>query len=77
MHSIVSNLGVIYPLNNPSSLLLKEGSVSAKDHKRDRDFMEVSMAYTGIGIGLDKLEKIFVRFFQVKELLTRKTEGTG
>lgn len=39
--------------------------------------MEVSVAYTGIGAGLDKLEKIFDRFCQVEESLTRKAEEGG
>ncbi len=30
-------------------------SASAKDHKRDRGFMGVSMAYTDIDIGPDRL----------------------
>jgi len=39
--------------------------------------MEVSMAYTGIDVGLDKLEKIFDRVCQVEESLTRKAEEGG
>ena len=39
--------------------------------------IEVSVADTGIGISPDKLEKLFVRFYQVEESLTRETRGTG
>lgn len=74
MHSIGSNLGVVELFSNPSSLFLKVESLwFTKDPKCDNDFKEVSMAYAGIGIGPDKLEKIFERFYQVEEL-TRKTD---
>jgi len=39
--------------------------------------MEVSVTDTGIGIPPDKLEKLFDRFYQVEESLTRETKGTG
>jgi len=52
-------------------------SVSAKDYEYNRDFIEVCVADTGIGISPDELEKIFDRFYQVEKSLTRETEGTG
>lgn len=51
--------------------------VLAKGHELDNDFMEVSVSDTGIGIGPDELEKIFDRFYQVGESLTREIKGTG
>ena len=39
--------------------------------------IEVSIADTGIGISPDKLEKLFDRFYQVEESLTREQKGTG
>ncbi len=51
--------------------------VSAKNNGLDRDLIEVSVADTGIGISPDELEKIFDRFHQVEESLTREIQGTG
>ncbi len=39
--------------------------------------MEVSVTDTGIGISPDNLEKLFDRFYQIEESLTRETKGTG
>jgi len=42
-----------------------------------RDQVEVSVSDTGIGIPVDKLQKIFDRFYQVDSGQTREHEGTG
>lgn len=64
----------------PSSILLKEGTFIFQpktDYELDEDFMEVSVADTGIGISPDELEKVFDRFYQVEKSLTREIKGTG
>ncbi len=51
--------------------------VSAKDYEPGRDFIEISVADTGAGIPACELEKIFERFYQVPESLTREIKGAG
>ena len=51
--------------------------VSAKDCELDGEFIEISVADTGMGILPDELEKIFDRFYQVEESQTRIIKGTG
>lgn len=41
------------------------------------DFVEISVADTGIGIKKDDLERIFSEFEQVESTLSRRYEGTG
>jgi PAS domain S-box-containing protein len=41
------------------------------------DFIEISVADTGVGISLEDQEKIFEEFHQVRSGLTDKTPGTG
>ena len=41
------------------------------------DFIEISVADTGIGIAPDEVGKLFAPFMQVPNLLTRSVEGTG
>ena len=51
--------------------------VSAKDYEPGRGFIEISVADTGVGIPAYELEKIFGRFYQVTESLTREIQGAG
>ena len=53
--------------------------VSAKQiqHDRDKDFVELKVRDTGIGIDADKIEHIFERYYQVGHTSLRKGEGTG
>jgi len=47
---------------------------------RTRDaenFIEVTVADNGIGIGQEYLEKIFNKFYQIEDALTRKAGGVG
>jgi signal transduction histidine kinase/ligand-binding sensor domain-containing protein/DNA-binding response OmpR family regulator/photosystem II stability/assembly factor-like uncharacterized protein len=43
----------------------------------DSDFVEITITNTGPGIPPDRLEKIFDRFYQVDDSVTRHQEGTG
>jgi PAS domain S-box-containing protein/diguanylate cyclase (GGDEF)-like protein len=43
----------------------------------DHDFMEISVADTGMGIPADELEKIFDRFHQVERSPAKEIKGTG
>jgi signal transduction histidine kinase len=44
---------------------------------RYRDFVEIRVADTGIGIGHDDLQRLFKPFVQLDSSLSRKFEGTG
>ena len=48
-----------------------------KNHEFDRDFIEVCVEDTGIGIPEDKLDMVFDKFHQISGSLTRETGGTG
>jgi len=50
---------------------------STVNRERDRDFVEISVHDTGIGIPPDKLGRIFERFFQVDSSTTREHGGVG
>ena len=54
-----------------------EVHVSAKGYELDGDFIEISVADTGIGIHPDQLAKIFSRFYQTEGSLTRELGGAG
>lgn len=66
-------------LNNAIKFIPEGGHIyiSAKDYELDGDFIEVSVKDTGIGISPEKLEKIFDKFYQVENSMTRETKGTG
>jgi len=70
-------------LDNATKFTPKGGHiyVSAKEVRSEEEgkqsAIEVSVADNGIGIRLDELEKVFDRFHQVEESLTREVQGTG
>jgi len=51
--------------------------LGAQSPELDGDFMEISVADTGIGIPPDELEKIFDRFYQVEKSPAKEIKGTG
>jgi signal transduction histidine kinase len=53
------------------------GGTVTIDAKEEEGYMEVSVTDTGIGIPARDLQKLFDRFFQVEEHLTRKHGGMG
>ncbi len=52
-------------------------TVSTKSFRKDRDFIEVRVADTGIGIAPEDYAKVFVEFKQLDSSFSRKYEGTG
>lgn len=48
-----------------------------KDHEGDPDYITFFVKDTGCGIAESEQEKIFERFYQVENTLTRVSEGTG
>jgi len=46
-------------------------------HRLNENFIEISVADTGIGIPPHELERIFDRFYQVEKSLTREVGGSG
>jgi len=59
-----------------SARLVRKSEVGSQ-RSEGEDFIEISVTDTGIGIGPDKIEKVFDRFYQVEEALTRGIQGTG
>ncbi|MFQ5888253.1 MAG: ATP-binding protein, partial [Candidatus Hydrothermarchaeales archaeon] len=55
----------------------KEGGGVVIKAKQNGNFVEVSVADTGIGIAKEQLEKVFDRFYQVDSGSTRRYGGTG
>lgn len=55
----------------------KEGGRVIVEAKGAENFVEVSVADTGVGIPKELYEKIFERFYQVDGSLTRRYGGTG
>ena len=52
-------------------------TVSTQSLRKDRDFIEVRVTDTGIGIEPEDYSKIFVEFKQLDSSYSRKYEGTG
>ena len=63
------------------SELVSESPNETKKLKRvqldNKEFVEISIRDTGVGIPADKVDKIFNRFYQVDGSHTREHEGTG
>jgi PAS domain S-box-containing protein len=64
-------------LSNAIKFTDKNGKISMSARKVDRDFVEVAVKDTGIGIPDDKLDKIFDPFMQADASTSRKYGGTG
>ncbi len=63
-------------LSNAVKFTPDEGSVTVKA-RRDGDFIEISVADTGIGIKIEDMEKLFKPFSQIESAYTKTYEGTG
>ncbi len=75
-------------INSDESSTIKEKKISLPDYIGNRndseitgltkkEGVEISVQDTGIGIPLDQMDKIFDRFYQVDNRLSREYEGTG
>ncbi|MEZ4687328.1 MAG: ATP-binding protein [Bacteroidia bacterium] len=71
INSIVTNL-----LSNAIKFTREEGRVRTMVSRKD-DLLEIAVSDNGIGIPEDKLDQVFVRFFQIDDSNTRHGEGTG
>ncbi|MBI4679670.1 MAG: hypothetical protein HY753_00265, partial [Nitrospirae bacterium] len=58
---------------------ISKGEIATPSARNDklRDFIEISVADTGIGIAHEDMEKLFQPFQQLDTTLTKKYEGTG
>lgn len=73
VEKIVTNL-----LSNAFKFTLKSGEVSVHVHRNSvPTHIAIIVSDTGVGIPLDKLDKIFNRFYQVDQTQTREHGGTG
>lgn len=71
---------LIIVLNNLFDNAVKftpEGGSIILSAKEDKNWIEISMKDTGIGMEKEKLEKIFDKFYQVDSSSRRKTGGCG
>ena len=50
---------------------------SSRTPEKTKEFIEISVSDTGIGIPREQLDKIFDRFYQVDNKASKKFEGTG
>ena len=71
LDKILSNI-----LSNAFKFTPQGGCVTVTVYTKDNDF-EVSISDNGIGIPKDRLDKIFDRFYQVDNKLSKEYEGTG
>ena len=78
IQQIVSNL-----LSNAIKFTPKQGKVVFHVNKvpsqdaAEQNALQIKISNSGAGIPVDKLEKLFDRFYQVDDSLTRKSGGTG
>ena len=64
-------------INNAIKFTPEKGHIHVSARLVHEDFIEVCVEDTGIGIPEEKLDKVFDRFHQISESLTRETGGTG
>jgi hypothetical protein len=76
---ITDNIKLVQVLSNLLSNALKfteKGQVKI-GYKLHENFLEFSISDTGIGIAAENFERIFERFYQVQNTVSRLYEGTG
>ena len=75
MFNLLSNAVKFTP--HGGTVTIEAKRVSGSDQLTTGDFIEISVADTGIGIAPENQEKIFDDFYQIKGDLRDKTPGTG
>jgi signal transduction histidine kinase len=79
---LISNAVKFTPENGSIAILTKRVSAvnvigSGSAQVSNGDFLEITVADTGIGVALEDQTEIFKDFYQVKSGLTGKSSGTG
>lgn len=69
---VLSNL-----INNSLKFTHENGEVIVISGEYDKDFLKISVKDTGVGIREEDLEKVFEKFKQSENILTRESGGTG
>lgn len=66
-------------LSNAIKFTPERGSITIRSRMRkdEKDFIEIAISDTGIGIAPEDYAKIFVEFTQVESSISRRYEGTG
>jgi signal transduction histidine kinase len=55
----------------------KDGKINIKLHLEDNAHARISIIDNGVGIPKSKLDKIFIKFYQIDTSTTREHGGTG
>ncbi|MDR0370981.1 MAG: response regulator [Prevotellaceae bacterium] len=74
--NILSNAFKFTPENGAITVTLQKGHNDSETSPL-KNYFEISIADTGIGIEADKIEKIFERFYQINEVNSPVNFGTG
>jgi len=74
--NILSNAFKYTPENGEISVTLQTGT-DENEKEELRNYFEIVVSDTGIGIEHDKIEKIFERFYQIDNAQTKSNFGTG
>jgi len=64
-------------INNAIKFTPEDGTVTVLTKKEFEGFVEITVKDTGVGIREDELDKIFEKFKQSEDILTRQAGGTG
>ncbi len=64
-------------LNNAVRFTPEDGSIAINAEVHNQDEMWISVTDNGIGVADDKLERIFEKFYQIEDHMTRKHGGMG
>ncbi len=75
--NILSNAFKFTPEKGKISVKLTTGSNENAATQALKNYVEISVADTGIGIEADKIERIFERFYQIDNSQTQVNFGTG
>lgn len=72
MQLVLQNL-----VSNALKYTPKDGVIVVDLRRKDKNFIEVSVTDSGIGIPKDQVSKLFTKFFRASNAATSATEGTG